>query len=265
MRVTVPMCPPGVYRVRDHLRGSCPRPARVMRGNLGPAGPASPDFPPQIFPLRVGVGVAPGHSEASRESRGVGGIVRRRPDVVRRGGLFTPAVSLRPLASVPGLAEHALAQPAPAWAGVVKAKAGALSAVAVPGLRHHVLRSLRISVVYSLRQRGHQIGRFSASVSAVIRWSFLRQVGQVIHPSCAVISISDFMVLHKPFLKIIYFPRQKKYIKRLPAPLCFGPHPAQHDRRCREVFDVLERRILGPRGVLLDDGRTVRDLDPGVV
>ena len=138
------------------------------------------------------------------------GEVLGRPDVVRGRGLLASSVSFRPLAPVSGLPEHALAQPAPAWAGVVKTKAGVLSASAVSGLRRHALRSLfRISVVYSLRQRGHQIGRFSASVSVVIRWSFLRQVGQVIHPSCAGISISDFMMLHKPFPKIIYFPRSK--------------------------------------------------------
>ena len=45
-----------------------------MRENLEPAAPAAPDFPSQIFPPRVGVGVAPGHSEGSREPRGVGGV-----------------------------------------------------------------------------------------------------------------------------------------------------------------------------------------------
>ena len=73
-----------------------------------------------------------------------------------------------------------------------KTKAGVLSASAVPGLRRHALRSLLISVVYSLRHRGHQTGRFSASVSAVIRWSFFLQVGQVIHPSWLATSISFF-------------------------------------------------------------------------
>lgn len=114
-----------------------------------------------------------------------------RPDVVRGRRLFPASEPLRPLAPVSGLPQHALAQPAPARTGI--RKAGVLSASAVPGLRRHALRSLfLISVVYSLRQRGHQTGRFSASVSAVIRWSFFLQVGQVIHPSWLATSISFF-------------------------------------------------------------------------
>ena len=60
-----------------------------------------------------------------------------------------------------------------------------------------------ISVMYSCRHLGHQIGRFSASVSGRTRRSFLLHDGQMIHPPFAGFSISDFTPMHKPFSIII--------------------------------------------------------------
>ena len=48
------------------------------------------------------------------------GVILSRPDVVHMAGLLASSVSLRPLASVAGLAEDALAEPEPAAAGVIK-------------------------------------------------------------------------------------------------------------------------------------------------